>query len=152
MLQLTPLKVELFLGLIIVLLLVLIYWIHTQRVIERPQENSGLGIEQVLTQVKSELNAASAKEKDMTPMFDVKSFDLELNFIVRKGESGTAGVKTEVVSIGGGTESSSETVQKIRLHMEPVVTDKREGGKPTGVPSSSPPIPLTSPPPGTEDK
>lgn len=130
----------------------LIYWIQTQRVIEKPQENSGLGIEQVLTQVKSELNAASAKEKDNAPMFDVKSFDLELNFIVRKGESGSADVKTEVVSIGGRTESSSETVQKIKLHMEPVVTDKRETGKPSGIPSGSKPIPLTSPPPGREDK
>ena len=53
-------------------------------------------------------------------LFKVKTFDLEVNFVVSRQTSGTAGADFQVVTLEGAESYSDETIQKIVLHMEAI--------------------------------
>src|SRR5258708_15458407 len=89
-------------------------------------------IESIIRHVKGELRKSDSirmanKEAEL---FHVKTFDLEINFIVRKTNSMDAKVQYEVVTLGSNQEFSNEHVQKISLHFEAAPTDQKREFKP----------------------
>lgn len=103
--------------LLLVSLLLYKHWI--KRSVESELKD-GLGITELIEGVKSELirSDENRRSSGLPPLFEVKSFDLELNFLVKSSRKGLAGINYELVAVSGETEVSSERVQKILLHMD----------------------------------
>jgi len=83
-------------------------------------EKPDLGIKTLAQQVRLELAAVEREmlEKDEKPLFDLKAFEMELNFIVKASTSESVGVKTELVTAESDIQTGSERVQKLILHWE----------------------------------
>jgi hypothetical protein len=79
-----------------------------------------LGIDTLIEQVKQDLENLDdrRRQQNKAALFIVESFDLEINFVVRESQSGEAGLKYEVVTVGGKSEVNTEKVQKITLRMK----------------------------------
>jgi hypothetical protein len=88
-----------------------------------PVSNStdkGLNVANLIEKVRDELAESERRRRteNKASLFDVKTFDLELNFVVRENNTAKGGVDFEVVTIGGELQRSAEEIQKITLHME----------------------------------
>ncbi len=89
--------------------------------ISSQQEVPNLGIIELVSQVKSELEALEQQTRDRKEEFllELKDFDLEINFIVRANIKNKVGVQYQVVTANMEREFGQERVQTIRLHMTP---------------------------------
>ena len=58
--------------------------------------------------------------KNEAALFEVKTFDLEINFVAKTTEKESGEIKTELIAISGGNENTVERLQKITLHLETV--------------------------------
>ena len=94
-----------------------------------PNENDGIGLTELLNQVKQELVAASTlatikQSADGTiqptdiPLFTYGNVELELQVTVKK--EGGGGIKLYVFDLKGG--ASRDDVQKIKVTLEPLFT------------------------------
>ena len=94
-----------------------------------PNENDGIGLTELLNQVKQELVAAStlatvkqsadgAIQPTDIPLFTYGNVELELQVTVKK--EGGGGIKLYVVDLKGG--ASRDDVQKIKVTLEPLFT------------------------------
>ena len=94
-----------------------------------PNENDGIGLTELLNQVKQELVAAStlatvkqsadgAIQPTDIPLFTYGNVELELQVTVKKDVKG--GLKISVFEFGGG--ASRDDVQKIKVTLEPLFT------------------------------
>ncbi|MEI6430450.1 MAG: trypco2 family protein [Pseudanabaena sp. ELA607] len=92
-------------------------------------ENNGIGLTELLNQVKQELVAAStlatikqsadgAIQPTDIPLFTYGNVELELQVTVKKDVKG--GLKISVFEFGGG--ASRDDVQKIKVTLEPLFT------------------------------
>lgn len=99
-----------------------------------------LGIDQLIAQVKADLEAAERTrlQEGKVPLFKVDTFDLEIHFAVRRSASSEAGARLEVVTLSGKTDVAAEKTQKITLHMKTI--DYGNGGG--SMPGSSGLIPV----------
>lgn len=86
---------------------------------ERPLEVKEL-IEAVSQQL-AEVDA-SRRNKKMLPLFALRDFEMEINYVVRNA----GGAKAEVVGIGTNLDTVSERVQKLRLRWDAVPAQKSE--------------------------
>ena len=97
-----------------------------------PNENDGIGLTELLNQVKQELVAASTlatvkQSADGTiqatdiPLFTYANVELELQVTVKK--QGGGGVKLYVFDLKGG--ASRDDVQKIKVTLEPLFTKEQ---------------------------
>jgi len=93
------------------------YWVKKPA---EAQTDEGLGIAKLIEDVKSELITSdeNRRSQGLPALFQVRSFDLEINFVVKARRKGQVGIDYEVVAVGGESEVSSEKVQKIVLHMD----------------------------------
>jgi Trypsin-co-occurring domain 2 len=57
--------------------------------------------------------------KNQTAITKLDSFDLEVNFVVKKKSTSKAELEYEVVTVGTEAENATEKTQKIVLHMKP---------------------------------
>ncbi len=85
--------------------------------------NQNIGLSELIEQVKAELLAPPQdKDKAKTaPFLFVESVELELQVTVKK--EGKAGVKVDVLSIGGaelGSGSGQDKIQKIKVKLSPL--------------------------------
>ena len=94
-----------------------------------PNENDGIGLTELLNQVKQELVAAStlatvkqsadgAIQATDIPLFTYGNVELELQVTVKK--EGGGGIKLYVFDLKGG--ASRDDVQKIKVTLEPLFT------------------------------
>jgi hypothetical protein len=144
----SPMKIDILLGLIILSVLILAIYIHRTNV-PSEDKNEGLGVAELIKGVKADLMLT---ERDSSArMFKVKSFDLEINFVVKSRQKAQGGVDYKVVTAGGESELSNERVQKIILHMEALETKANQQDPSDATPDDTP-IPLASPPPTKEKK
>lgn len=77
-----------------------------------------LEVKDLIRKVKEELYAAEVEmhERKELPLFELKEFEMEVNFVVR-----TAGeVRAEVVGVGSNVELGTEKIQKLKLRWAPV--------------------------------
>lgn len=81
--------------------------------------NRGMGIKDLLSRVKSELYEAEKEriDKQELPLFELKDFDLEINFVVQKSSKIGGGVVLHVIEVDSEIQTGSERIQKIKLHM-----------------------------------
>lgn len=120
MLNLNPLKTDLLIGIIILLLIALMIYNHWRIAPNNPERVDGLGVRDLIEQVKSELKDAEKAriDKNEAALFKVKDFDLEINFVVGTHSTMSGGVNPPLIAVSANTEISSERIQKIKLHME----------------------------------
>jgi len=99
------------------------YWVKKPA---EAQTDEGLGIAKLIEDVKSELITSdeNRRSQGLPALFQVRSFDLEINFVVKARRKGQVGIDYEVVAVGGESEVSSEKVQKIVLHMDAASPEK----------------------------
>lgn len=148
MFNLTPLKIDFILGLIVVLVILVAVYVHqTKGATKTDQSAEGLGLQDTIKKVKADL--MQANDDNTAPMFKVKTFDLELNFVVRDRRAENAGIEFKVITLGGEQESSVEKVQKIILRMETIETKVSQNDR-SKIKSDATPKPLNSPPPEKE--
>lgn len=81
------------------------------------QQSKGLGIEDLIRRVKSELADAEAKRirNNEAALFELKEFELEIGFVVQERTTAGGKIDYQVVSVDTGTEVGNERVQRIRL-------------------------------------
>jgi hypothetical protein len=96
-------KIDIVLGLIVLSVIILAIYIHRINVPLKEDNEEGLGIAELINKVKADLMTT---EKDgSAPMFKVKNFDLEINFVVKSRKKAQGGVEYKVVSVSGETET-----------------------------------------------
>jgi hypothetical protein len=104
-----------------------------------------LGIDELLQSVKKELAKSDQNRQGAgeAALFEVKNFDLEINFTVKKTKSIGGQLEYKVITADSKAEVAQEKVQKIVLHMstlppEPVevLSDDLELRKPAASPKS----------------
>ena len=86
---------------------------------ERPLE-----VRELIEAVSEQLAAvdASRREKNLLPLFQLRDFEMEINYVVRN----SGGAKAEVVGIGTNLDTVNERVQKLHLRWDAVGSQKRE--------------------------
>jgi len=104
----------------VLLLLPYLHWWYNSRAIRLAHTDlkNGLEIKDLIRQVKKELyeTEVEMRQQREEAMFKVKTFDLELNFMVHANTK--TGAELKVVS--GETDTSLEKTQKITLHFEAI--------------------------------
>ena len=85
-----------------------------------PCDTCGIGITDLVRQVKKELLALedSMVKHNENALFQLKDFEMEINFVVRENTSAKIQGNYEVVAVEGSKDYSNEKVQKIILHWE----------------------------------
>lgn len=120
MLNITSLKVDEVLLIIIIALLIFLlvhkHWTSRPSDSNQPEE---LGISSFVEKVRTELYQAEEKrlKTNEAALFKLDKFDLEINFVVKSSLTANGSITHELVTVSGQTETSSEKVQKITLHM-----------------------------------
>jgi hypothetical protein len=73
-------------------------------------------VKDLIREVKAELVAADQEmlKKGEAALFQLKDFEMEIQFVVRR----SGDLHAEVVGVGGGAGASSESVQKLKLHWD----------------------------------
>jgi hypothetical protein len=76
-----------------------------------------LQVKDLILRVREELAAAEQDrvDKNLLPTFELKDFDMEINYVVRN----SGGTKVEVLGVGTNVDVGTERVQKLRLHWTP---------------------------------
>ncbi|WP_088893321.1 trypco2 family protein [Leptolyngbya ohadii] len=85
-----------------------------------------IGLAELVEQVKRELLSTAPGQTKDAPIFFVESVELELQVTVKR--EGKAGVKIDVVSIGGGELGggvSRDDVHKVKVSLSPLFDKKR---------------------------
>jgi hypothetical protein len=112
-------KLDVTLGLVILALVLVLIYNHLKVRIGAAETPHEAEIHEIIETVRAELKQADDEriKKNEPALFEVKTFDLEINFLAKSAETQSGGLKTELVAISGGSEVSSERVQKITLHL-----------------------------------
>jgi hypothetical protein len=79
-----------------------------------------IGLEQVVRALRAELESAMREADGESLRFQVKSVDLEFNVGVKKMTEGKGGIKFWVLELGGGGTYSSDSIQTVKLSLEPI--------------------------------
>jgi hypothetical protein len=127
---------DIIIGIVIVLLIMFLGYKHWIKEAGGSTKNEGLGIDDLLQGVKAELTKAERHRIEIgeAPLFEVKTFDLEVNFLVKATTKEKGEVEYSFVTVGAESEVSAERVQKITLHMAAVQEEKmREKAQPNVV-------------------
>lgn len=129
MLNITNIKLDdaLLVAIIVLLIFLLVHkhWFNRSSNTNPSQE---IGIKNLVEKVRSELKQAEEERQkaNESALFKVDKFDLEINYVVKIDSTATAGIKLEPITVGGQTETSSEKVQKITLHLIPAASTEYE--------------------------
>ncbi|OUL28508.1 trypco2 family protein [Nostoc sp. 106C] len=83
-------------------------------------EENGIGLAELIQQVKQELLSNPADKETSVPFLSVDSVELELQVAVQKEAKGK--IKIYVLEVGGG--SSRSDVQKIKVTLSPMFDKK----------------------------
>jgi hypothetical protein len=107
------------LAAVLILNLILLYNKIFKKDIQQDDEVT-LNIKDLTLNVKDQLEKIDSvrEKKNEFPLFKVESFDLELNFIIKKTNSNSAKFENELITISNGQDYAKEQVQKIVLHMK----------------------------------
>src|SRR5882724_10665115 len=84
-----------------------------------PPVQKGLEISNLIRQVKSELEIANDKmrQNNEAALFQVKSFDLEVTFVVQATTTSSGNTDFHFVTVDNRLETNSQRTQKMTLHM-----------------------------------
>jgi len=76
----------------------------------------GIGLTELIYQVKKELLSPDSRRADPVPLFAVEEIELEIAVAVSR--EGEAGINIQVLSLGGGV--SREDAQTVRVTLKPL--------------------------------
>jgi len=115
-----------------------------------------LGIESLLSRVRSELvqAAQSLKSSGKDPLFALRSFDIEVNFVVKQSRTARGELNTQLVAVSTDTQVDKEQVQKVVVHLVPLANEPLSAGaaKELNAPASEVLQEGETPQPGTGSK
>lgn len=82
-------------------------------------ESTPLGIDALAEKVRSELEKLETwrQSNGKAALFELKDFELEVSFVVKKSRKVKGELEAEVITVGGEAEHSKEATQKVVLHM-----------------------------------
>jgi hypothetical protein len=83
-------------------------------------QNNSIGLSELIEKIKTELLAPPHKDKEV-PFLFVESVELELQVTVKR--DGKAGVKVDVLSVGGaelGGGLGQDNVQRVKVKLSPL--------------------------------
>jgi len=83
------------------------------------QSEPGLGLVDVVAQLRADLAAAIAQGEEERLRFEVGPVELDLSVTVTRGGTAKAGVRFWVVEAGGEGSVSKESVQRLHLTLQP---------------------------------
>jgi len=80
----------------------------------------GIGVSDLVQKLRSDLEKLETERasQDQAAIIRVKDIDLEVNFVVRAGQTDKSEIHLEAVTVGGENSASLERSDKITLHME----------------------------------
>ena len=89
-------------------------------------EHESLGLAQLIQSVRSELAESHEQlvKSGKPDMFQVKDFDLEINFVAKANSQVKGGFEYQVLTAESSVERSAEKAQKIKLHLVAVEQKK----------------------------
>jgi len=81
----------------------------------------GLGVQELVTEVKTELQRTddARRQRGEAALFEVKSFDLEINFVVHKHVTEKGEVSYHLVTVSAEAQTGFDWTQKINLAAPP---------------------------------
>lgn len=86
-------------------------------------EVAEIGLGEVIRALRAELEEAMGEGEGSTIRFEAKSVDLEFNVGITRTADGKAGIRFWVIELGGGGSYASESVQSVKLSLQPVSAD-----------------------------
>lgn len=86
---------------------------------DRSQSEPGLGLVDVIAQLRADLAAAIAEGEKERLRFEVGPVELDLSVTVTRSGTARAGVRFWVVDAGGKGSVSKESVQRLHLTLQP---------------------------------
>ncbi|MGH9494374.1 MAG: trypco2 family protein, partial [Candidatus Sulfotelmatobacter sp.] len=91
------------------------FWINPPR----EGESTPLGIDTLAEKVRSEMENIETwrQSNGKAALFELKDFELEISFVVKRSNKVKGDLEAEVVTVGGESEHSKEATQKVVLHM-----------------------------------
>ena len=78
-----------------------------------------IGLTELISQVRTDLQAAQAEGESHDLKFKVEAVDLELKVTAKRSAEGKAGIEIWVLSAGGSGKAESENVQHIKVRLVP---------------------------------
>lgn len=139
MLGMSSVTTDLILAVLIISLIAAMVYNHrrTEKAKSTPTDAVEIDIKDLIVGVKTALGNVERERivRKEGPLFEVKDFDLELNFVVKRANTATGEIEAKVVTLGSESQYSQESIQKVRLHLTTLPT-KQETGSPSanGIP------------------
>lgn len=112
-------KLDIIIVLGIIFLLVVMLYNNRKSISIFNKDSAELGVQDLIEKVKDELIKTEQKRiKDgRDPLFELKDFELEINFVVTNRNKESGGFDFKVVTLEGERDISSERIQKVKLRM-----------------------------------
>lgn len=80
-----------------------------------------IGLSDVVQGLRAELARAMTEGEDQQIQFQAKSIEMEFQVGVQKKADGKAGLRFWVLELGGSGSYATESIQRIRLSLEPAL-------------------------------
>lgn len=154
-----PFKIDIILSLIIIVMLVLMVNNHRKPKASSSDIEGGVDLNKFIEGVEANLREGELRRQKagLERFFEVKTFDLEVNFVVKSQSSEKGQVSAhDFIVLSAGSEVATEQTQKMTLHMvvsPPKALEKKAGDDDdtTGAVNTSPtPPPKPGPSPSTK--
>lgn len=100
-----------------------------------------IGLSDAVRALRAELEAAVSEGADQRIQFAASAIEMEFHVGVTKSAEAKGGIRFWLVELGGGGTYASESIQKVKLSLEPVLAG---GGKVT-IAKGSDDSPLATP-------
>lgn len=137
MLDIFTVKSDTIIVIVIILLLGFLLYNHRKSGLSSNNDDTRLGVKELIEKVRGELIELDRKriEANEAHLFELKDFELEVNFVVKESNTQKGAFDFKVVTVGGEAGFSSEQTQKIVLRMTAIkemelqAEPTNEGGK-----------------------
>jgi hypothetical protein len=119
-------KLEIGIVILIIGLFLFLFYIHRKSTLST-ENNQKLGVTELIQQVKKELVEMEEKrvQTKEAPLFVVKEFELEVNFVVKENYNQKGDFDFKVVTVGNETDLGTEKTQKITLRMTTILPEQQ---------------------------
>jgi hypothetical protein len=84
------------------------------------KEEPTLGVEKLVRQIQIEIakSEEDRKAEGIAPMFELKSFELEISFVARNTSTATGKAQFEIVTVDNQFQTGSEQTHRLKLVMD----------------------------------
>jgi len=104
-------------------------------------EEQRIGVEEAIRTLRAELTAAMLEGEGQQLQFRAGPIELEFLVQVSREKGADAGIRFWVVSIGGSAKATSNTTHRIKLTLNPIALDGKDGEMSGHAKRSAEPVP-----------